>query len=84
MLNGKEDAFDLASQHTQADGNQRSLRGFLCPVQASPATGRPHPCMATPVTGVTCFLYDKSFAHLSYKESTAQAALEWCCAFDGG
>ena len=66
VLNGKEDAFDLASQHTQADGNQRSLRGFLCPVsQASPANGRPHPPMAStqwPATGVIPFLCPMSQA----------------------
>lgn len=33
VLNGKEDALHLASQHTQAEENQRSMRGFLCPVQ---------------------------------------------------
>ena len=33
VLDGKEDALHLASQHTQVDENQRSLRGFLCPAQ---------------------------------------------------
>jgi hypothetical protein len=33
VLDGKEDALHLASQHTQADENQRSLRGFLCSAQ---------------------------------------------------
>ena len=85
VLNGKEDAFDLASQHTQADGNQRSLRGFLCPVsQASPANGRPHPPMATPATGVTPLLCGEPSACIPHTESRAQAALERCCAFDNG
>ena len=35
VLNGKEDALHLASQHTQAEENQRSMRGFLCPLQPS-------------------------------------------------
>ena len=35
VLNGKEDALHLASQHTQIEENQRSMRGFLCPVQPS-------------------------------------------------
>lgn len=37
VLDGKEDALQLASTHTQATGDQRSLRAFLQPVQA----GRP-------------------------------------------
>ena len=85
VLNGKEDAFDLASQHTQADGNQRSLRGFLCPVsQASPANGRPHPPMATPATGVVPFLGGEPSACIPHAESTAQAALERSRAFASG
>ena len=80
VLNGKEDAFDLASQHTQADGNQRSLRGFLCPVSASPANGPPHPCMASPATGGIPFLHGMPSAHGPCEESRAQAALVRCCA----
>ena len=85
VLNGKEDAFDLASQHTQADGNQRSLRGYLCPVsQASPANGRPHPPMVTPGTGVIPFLCGQPSACIPHKDSRAQAALErWCASDDG-
>ena len=37
VLNGKEDALHLASQHMQADEGQRSMRGFLCPTQPSQA-----------------------------------------------
>ena len=65
VLNGKEDAFDLASQHTQADGNQRSLRGYLCPVPASLANGPPPPCMATPAAGVIPLLYGLPSTHLA-------------------
>ena len=35
VLNGKEDALHLASQHTQVEENQRSMRGFQCPMPPS-------------------------------------------------
>ena len=46
VLDGKEDALHLASQHTQVDENQRSLRGFLCPVQPTPGSSDFQPVRA--------------------------------------
>ena len=60
VLNGKEDALHLASQHTQIEENQRSMRGFLCPVQPSqnsdfqpmPAAGAISGVLAGPLVGI--------------------------------